>query len=135
MERDGGRADRGRVLLTLADRRTRIDEHGRDLEQRLAAAVDAAGWPRFQTILSRSPRVEALNSATAHTAFDPPPRQGHEHPPRAARAGRGGDQAARPRRRREADGAPTDRPERVEPNRTLVDELRSALLRGLRGGR
>jgi hypothetical protein len=51
------------VLLTLVDRRTKIDEAGRDLEQRLRAAIEERGWPRFQTVLSRSPRVEALNSA------------------------------------------------------------------------
>jgi cellulose biosynthesis protein BcsQ len=55
---------RGRILLTLVDRRTRVDEGGRDLYERLAAAIDERGWHRFATYLSRSPRVEALNSAT-----------------------------------------------------------------------
>ena len=57
---------RGRILLTLVDRRTRIDESGRDLYERLVAAIDERGWHRFGTYLSRSPRVEALNSATAN---------------------------------------------------------------------
>ena len=57
---------RGRILLTLVDRRTRIDEAGRDLYERLSDAVDERGWHRFRTYLSRSPRVEALNSATSN---------------------------------------------------------------------
>jgi cellulose biosynthesis protein BcsQ len=61
----GGEA-KGRVLLTLVDRRTRVDEAGRDLYDRLATAIDARGWRRFETYLSRSPRVEALNSATTN---------------------------------------------------------------------
>jgi chromosome partitioning protein len=57
---------RGRVLLTLVDRRTRVDESGRDLYERLVAAIEERGWHRFGAYLSRSPRVEALNSATAN---------------------------------------------------------------------
>jgi hypothetical protein len=34
--------------------------------ERLMAAIDARGWPRFETYLSRSPRVEALNSASSN---------------------------------------------------------------------
>jgi cellulose biosynthesis protein BcsQ len=135
MERDGGRADRGRVLLTLADRRTKIDEQGHDLEQHLAAEVDAEGWPRFQTILSRSPRVEALNSATGTprsilhhargTNIHRELRELAEEVTKLLDLGAAEKPTPRPR----------VAPERVEPNRTLVDELRSALLRGLRGGR
>lgn len=55
---------RGRVLFTLVDRRTRVEADGRDLYDRLARATDERGWPRFQGYLSRSPRVEALNSGT-----------------------------------------------------------------------
>ncbi|MCP3987399.1 MAG: ParA family protein [bacterium] len=55
---------RGRILFTLVDRRTRVDSKGRDLYDRLARATDERGWPRFQGFLSRSPRVEALNSGT-----------------------------------------------------------------------
>ena len=133
MERDGGRPERGRVLLTLVDRRTRIDDAKRDLEQRLAAAVDAAGWPRFETSLSRSPRVEALNSATgtprsilhcaSGTAIHRELRELAEEvgklldlgAPEALPRGRSGDPA--------------------RPPRGLVDEIRGALLRSLRGGR
>lgn len=65
LERDGGRPGRGRVLLTLIDRRTRIDRAGRDLHDRLVDEVDARGWSRFSAVLSRSPRVEALQSGAA----------------------------------------------------------------------
>jgi chromosome partitioning protein len=62
LERHGA-SGRGRVLFSLVDRRTRVDEAGHDLYERLAATVEERGWPRFETYLSRSPRVEALNSA------------------------------------------------------------------------
>ncbi len=129
MERDGGRAGRARVLLTLVDRRTKIDEAGRDLEQRLAAAVDQRGWPRFQTVLSRSPRVEALNSATGTplsilhhargTAIHRELRELAEEVGKLLDLGEPEVGASAPARR--------------EPSRSLVDELRGALLRGLRG--
>jgi chromosome partitioning protein len=128
MERDGGRKERGRVLLTLVDRRTKIDESGRDLEERLAAAVDRKGWPRFQTVLSRSPRVEALNSGTGtplsilhharNTAIHRELRELAEEVGKHLDLG-------------EPEVAPV--PARREPERSLVNELRSALLRGLRG--
>ena len=53
-----------RVLLTLADLRIRLDAEGHDLRGRLEAEVRARGWPLYRTTLTRSPRVEALNSAT-----------------------------------------------------------------------
>lgn len=53
-----------RILLTLVDRRTRVDDQGSDLHDRLLETIDKRGWPRFQTYLSRSPRVEALISAS-----------------------------------------------------------------------
>jgi len=58
----GGRQKRGRVLFTLVDRRTKLDAGGRDLYERLSEKVEERGWPRFAASLSRSPRVEALNS-------------------------------------------------------------------------
>ena len=64
MERLGGGAARGRVLFTLVDRRTRVDRQGHDLLERLRRDVDARGWPRFQSVISRSPRLEGLNSAS-----------------------------------------------------------------------
>jgi cellulose biosynthesis protein BcsQ len=134
MSRDGGRPDRGRVLFTLVDRRTRVDENRHDLEHRLAAEVDAEGWLRFQTTLSRSPRVEALNSATDT------PRSILHH-------ARGTTIHRELRELAEEVGklldlgtplrpTPTRRPaRRPEPERSLVDEIRGALLRSLRGGR
>ncbi len=135
MERDGGHADRARVLLTLIDRRTKLDAAGRNLEQRLAAAVDAEGWARFQTVLSRSPRVEALNSATGtprsilhHAKGTAIHRELRELAEEVAKGLDLGAPATPPPRSRAAQ-------ERIEPSRSLVEELRSALLRGLRGGR
>jgi cellulose biosynthesis protein BcsQ len=131
MERDGGRPERGRVLLTLVDRRTRIDDE-RDLEQRLAAQIEKAGWPRFQTRLSRSPRVEALNSASGTplsilhhgrgTAIHRELRELAEEVGKLLDLGPEASPAPEPAAR-----------ERREPARTLVDEIRGALLRSLRG--
>jgi chromosome partitioning protein len=55
---------RRRILLTLVDLRTRVDGEGRNLHDRLIDAIDARDWPRFENYLSRSPRVEALLSAS-----------------------------------------------------------------------
>lgn len=55
-------ADRARVVLTLVDRRARTGDHARPLLVRLLDEIRRRGWPRYQTYLSRSPRVEALNS-------------------------------------------------------------------------
>jgi chromosome partitioning protein len=130
MERDGGSKDRGRVLLTLVDRRTKIDEAGRDLEQRLAAAIDRSGWPRFQTVLSRSPRVEALNSATGTPLSI-------LHHARGTAIHRELRELAEEVGKQLDLGEPevATAPARREPARSLVDELRGALLRGLRGAR
>ena len=57
------RAARARVLLTLVDARTRSDDPTQDLRTVLESEITRRGWPRFATTLSRSPRVEALNSA------------------------------------------------------------------------
>ncbi|MCC6639760.1 MAG: ParA family protein [Deltaproteobacteria bacterium] len=64
LERVRPGAHKARVLLTLADLRTRIDGPASDLRSRLETEVKARGWPLHGTMLSRSPRVEALNSAT-----------------------------------------------------------------------
>jgi cellulose biosynthesis protein BcsQ len=57
-----GRAKRARVLLTLVDRRTHVEATGESLAERLRDEVRARGWSLCATSLSRSPRVEALNS-------------------------------------------------------------------------
>jgi len=130
MERDGGRKNRGRVLLTLVDRRTKIDDSGRDLEERLAAAIEERGWPRFQTVLSRSPRVEALNSATGTPLSI-------LHHARGTSIHREFRELAEEVGKQLDLGEPevSAPPPRREPARSLVDELRGALLRGLRGSR
>lgn len=58
----GGRA--ARILLTLVDLRTRVDDDGHDLLALLIQEIRQRGWPLYESFLSRSPRVEALNSGT-----------------------------------------------------------------------
>ncbi len=55
---------RAKLLFTLVDRRSRVVRDGPDLQQRLEAEVASRGLPHYRTRLSRSPRLEALNSAT-----------------------------------------------------------------------
>jgi cellulose biosynthesis protein BcsQ len=62
MERARLPLSRARILITLADRRTRSGT--RPLVDQLIEEIDARGWPRYETTLSRSPRVEALNSGS-----------------------------------------------------------------------
>ncbi len=142
----GGRRERGRVLLTLVDRRTKLDAEGRDLYERLVAAVDARGWPRFTAYLSRSPRVEALNSGSSRprsilhegkgTLVQKQLRELAEEVGKLL--GLEGDRAVR-----EAGGP---RSESLQPSqgglaprsgtpppRDFAADLRSALFRGLRG--
>jgi cellulose biosynthesis protein BcsQ len=57
-----GFPDRARVVLTLVDRRTHVESTGEELAERLREEVLRRGWPVCQASLSRSPRVEALNS-------------------------------------------------------------------------
>jgi cellulose biosynthesis protein BcsQ len=61
MERARLPEGRARVVFTLVDRRSRV-EGGDVLLQRLEREVQQRGWPRYQTAISRSPRVESLNS-------------------------------------------------------------------------
>jgi len=56
--------DRARVLFTLVDRRTRAAA-GAPLFHDLLAEVRTLGWPYYRTMLSRSPKVETLNSIGA----------------------------------------------------------------------
>jgi cellulose biosynthesis protein BcsQ len=57
-----GQTARARVLLTLVDRRTHIETTGEELSSRLRSEIHNRGWAIYETSLSRSPRVEALNS-------------------------------------------------------------------------
>jgi cellulose biosynthesis protein BcsQ len=66
LERSRLARDRARIVLTLVDRRTRVGADGHDLHERLEAEIARQGWPRFRSFLSRSPRLEALNSATVN---------------------------------------------------------------------
>ncbi len=63
LEGAGLERERGRVVLTLVDSRTRVESEGEHLVERLRAEILRRGWPCYRTALSRSPRVEALNSA------------------------------------------------------------------------
>jgi cellulose biosynthesis protein BcsQ len=62
LERDRLPSNRARVVFTLVDRRSRV-ERDTTLLARLEAEVETRGWPRYATTISRSPRVEALNSS------------------------------------------------------------------------
>lgn len=64
LERRGFGADRARVVFTLVDRRTRAVAGGKHLFRELVEETQRRGWPYYKTYLSRSPRVEALNSGT-----------------------------------------------------------------------
>ena len=122
---------RARVLLTLVDRRTRVDAHGHDLHDRLVAAIEECGWPLFESFISRSPRVEALNSATGtpgpilhHARGTGVHRQLRELAEEVSKLLDLGPTAAAPMR------APA---QRVSPGGdSLVEGLKGALLRGLR---
>ena len=57
-----GQAKRARALLTLVDRRTHLEATGEELSAKLRGEMRGRGWAIYQTSISRSPRVEALNS-------------------------------------------------------------------------
>jgi cellulose biosynthesis protein BcsQ len=63
LERAQLAVERARIVLTLVDRRSRVDGT-ETLLHHLEAEIEQRGWPRYATTISRSPRVEALNSAT-----------------------------------------------------------------------
>jgi chromosome partitioning protein len=64
LERSTLGSRRARIVFTLVDRRART-ERGTTLFQALLGEVRRRGWPYYKTYLSRSPRVESLNSATS----------------------------------------------------------------------
>ena len=131
---NGADAQRGRLLFTLVDRRTKLDAAGRDLYERLAEQAEARGWPRFDAVFSRSPRVEALNSGQARprsilheakgTLAQKQLRELAEEVTK--RLGLASAPAA------SGDVRPAPKPAAPEPPRDVVADLRSALFRGLR---
>ncbi len=64
LERSRVGRGRARVVFTLVDRRARA-AGGATLLQALLGEVRSRRWPYYKTYLSRSPRVESLNSATS----------------------------------------------------------------------
>jgi chromosome partitioning protein len=65
LDRLGVGASRARIVFTLVDRRSRIGgAEGPTLFVRLREEVRRRGWAYYKTPLSRSPRVEALNSGS-----------------------------------------------------------------------
>jgi cellulose biosynthesis protein BcsQ len=65
LDRLGVGAARARIVFTLVDRRSRIGgAEGPTLFARLRDEVRRRGWAYYKTPLSRSPRVETLNSAS-----------------------------------------------------------------------
>jgi cellulose biosynthesis protein BcsQ len=64
LDRSGLGMDRARILLTLVDRRTRLRGTDSPLLGRLVQEIQRRGWPCYETYLSRSPRVEMLNSGS-----------------------------------------------------------------------
>lgn len=63
LERSGRGVARARVVFTLVDRRSRVGLDATIFE-RLEQEVRRRGWPRYDASISRSPRVESLNSGT-----------------------------------------------------------------------
>ena len=64
LDKAGLPRDMARVLFTLVDRRTKLADGERHLFRRLLAEAQDRDWPYYKTYLSRSPRVESLNSGT-----------------------------------------------------------------------
>src|SRR5262245_8220976 len=64
LSRTGIGTERARIVFTLVDRRSRIGGEGPTLFGRLHDEVRRRGWNYYKTALSRSPRVETLNSGS-----------------------------------------------------------------------
>jgi chromosome partitioning protein len=64
LERGGIPAGRARIVFTLVDRRTKVDGAQTHLFRRLVEETRWRGWDYYKTYISRSPRVETLNSGT-----------------------------------------------------------------------
>ncbi len=121
-------ARRVRVLQTLVDRRTRISPSGPLLARALRDEIHRRGWRRFDVEISRSPRVELLNSES-----DRPRSLLHEakgtavHREFRSLAGevlRDLQVAAPEARRRVAPSAPAPSESRPRPIRSAADTAR-----------
>jgi cellulose biosynthesis protein BcsQ len=65
LERSGIGSARARIVFTLVDRRSRVGgAEGPTLFGRLRDEVRSRGWAYYKTAISRSPRVETLNSGS-----------------------------------------------------------------------
>jgi cellulose biosynthesis protein BcsQ len=62
LERAGVEPRRARVLLTLVDHRSKLETGGEELFAHLESELRRRGLPRYEAVLPRSPRVEALIS-------------------------------------------------------------------------
>ncbi len=65
LERWGLARERARIVFTLVDRRTRVEGSDTHLFRRLLGETRRRDWPYYKTYLSRSPRVETLNSGSS----------------------------------------------------------------------
>ena len=64
LEKSGLGTDQTRIVFTLVDRRTKLRGAESHMLGRLMHEVRSRGWHYYKTYISRSPRVEMLNSGT-----------------------------------------------------------------------
>ena len=64
LERSGADTRSARVVFTLVDRRTRVEASDQQLFRSLLAETQRRGFSYYKTYVSRSPRVETLNSGS-----------------------------------------------------------------------
>jgi cellulose biosynthesis protein BcsQ len=123
-----GQAKRARVLLTLVDRRTHLEATGEELSAKLRDEMSRRGWPIYETSLSRSPRVEALNSESGRPLSVLHHARGTSvHRELRALAEEVARDLGIASARRGESGAPA----RPHPIRTGASAIKSSLLRGL----
>ena len=125
--------ERARVVLTLVDGRTRVGSEGRSLVERLREELRVRGWPLYETFLSRSPRVEALNSGGGvplsilhHARGTRVHAQLHDLALEVLRDLEGG---ARP----QSEPAPPDTPGAARKVRRSLEDIAADLMGGWRG--
>ena len=99
------RANRARVLFTLVDARTRVDDPRQDLRTVLEAEIDAARLGALRVLSLAQPARRSAELRARPPALDSAPRPGHDRPPTDARlGGRGADGSRSWRRGRSAPG-------------------------------